>query len=274
VPGFAIPFYLAHPRLMKLERKMMLEVEGGTERECMRVLRHEAGHALDNAFRFHEKRRWRELFGSFSRPYPESYKPKPNSRNYVLNLKAWYAQAHPAEDFAETFAVWLRSGSRWRRWYEGWPALRKLEYVDQIVSEIVGMTPQNKSQSRVEPLSELKQTLREHYWRKREYYAVQWPATYDRDLRRIFSQEPHHARRPTAASLLRRFRGELRHIVAEGTGVHHYTVDHLLENMIDRCRELKLRVATKESYAKQQSMIMLTVQTMNVVHAGYHRIAL
>jgi hypothetical protein len=274
VPGFAIPFYLAHPRLMKLERKMMLEVEGGTERECMRVLRHEAGHALDNAFRFHEKRRWRELFGSFSRPYPESYKPKPNSRNYVLNLKAWYAQAHPAEDFAETFAVWLRPGSRWRRWYEGWPALRKLEYVDQIMSEIVGMPPQNKSQSRVEPLSELKQTLREHYWRKREYYAVQWPAPYDRDLRRIFSQEPHHARRPTAASLLRRFRGELRHIVAEGTGVHHYTVDHLLEILIDRCRELKLRVATKESYAKQQSMIMLTVQTMNVVHAGYHRIAL
>jgi hypothetical protein len=274
VPGFAIPFYLAHPRLMKLERKMMLEVEGGTERECLRILRHEAGHALDNAFRFHEKRRWRELFGLFSRPYPESYKPKPNSRNYVLNLKAWYAQAHPAEDFAETFAVWLRPGLRWRRWYEGWPALRKLEYVDQIVREIVGMPPQNKSQSRVEPLSELKQTLREHYWRKREYYAVQWPAPYDRDLRRIFSQEPHHARRPTAASLLRRFRGELRHVVAEATGVHHYTVDHLLENMIDRCRELKLRVATEESYAKQQSMIMLTVQTMNVVHAGYHRIAL
>jgi len=274
VTGFAIPFYLAHPRLMKLERKMMLEVEGGTERECLRILRHEAGHALDNAFRFHEKRRWRELFGSFSRPYPESYKPKPNSRNYVLNLKAWYAQAHPAEDFAETFAVWLRPGSRWRRWYEGWPALRKLEYVDQIVSEILGMTPQNKSQSRVEPLSELKQTLREHYWRKREYYAVEWPAPYDRDLRRIFSQEPHHARRPTAASLLRRFRGELRHAVAEGTGVHHYTVDQLLQNMIDRCRELKLRVAANERHAKQQSMIMLTVQTMNVVNAGYHRIAL
>jgi Putative zinc-binding metallo-peptidase len=274
VPGFAIPFYLAHPRLMKLERKQILEVEGGTERECMRILRHEAGHALDNAFRFHEKRRWRELFGSFSRPYPESYKPKPDSRNYVLNLKAWYAQAHPAEDFAETFAVWLRPGSRWRRWYEGWPALRKLEYVDQMMKEIVGMPQQNRSQSRVEPLSELKITLREHYRRKREYYAAQWPAPYDRDLRRIFSQELHHARRPTAASFLRRFRGELRHIVAEGTGVHHYTVDHLLENMIDRCRELKLRVSTTDKYAKQQAMIMLTVQTMNVVHAGYHRIAL
>src|SRR5262245_55500472 len=31
VGGFAIPFYLAHPRLMKLERTQMLEVEGASE---------------------------------------------------------------------------------------------------------------------------------------------------------------------------------------------------------------------------------------------------
>src|SRR5713226_9490652 len=43
VPGFAVPFYLAHPRLVKLERKQMLQVEGGTDSECMRILRHEAG---------------------------------------------------------------------------------------------------------------------------------------------------------------------------------------------------------------------------------------
>src|SRR5207248_4471251 len=96
VPGFAIPFYLAHPRLMKLERKFMREVEGGTDVECMRILRHEAGHALDNAFRLHFKRQWIRTFGSFAQKYPPSYKPKPNSRRYVLNLDAWYAQAHPA----------------------------------------------------------------------------------------------------------------------------------------------------------------------------------
>ena len=117
VPGIAIPFYLAHPRLMKLERKEMLEVEGGTDTECMRILRHEAGHALDTAFRLHFKRRWRELFGSFAQPYPDFYKPKPKSRKYVLHLPAWYAQAHPAEDFAETFAVWLTPRSLWRRRY-------------------------------------------------------------------------------------------------------------------------------------------------------------
>jgi hypothetical protein len=86
VPGIAIPFYLAHPRLMKLERQQMLEVEGGTDTECMRILRHEAGHALDTGFRLHFKRQWRELFGSFAQRYPDFYKPKPKSRNYVLHL--------------------------------------------------------------------------------------------------------------------------------------------------------------------------------------------
>ena len=98
VPGFAIPFYLAHPRLMRLERKQMMEVEGGPDRECMRIMRHEAGHALDNAFGLHRRRGYQDLFGPYSRPYPDSYRPNPNSRDYVLNLNAWYAQAHPAED--------------------------------------------------------------------------------------------------------------------------------------------------------------------------------
>jgi len=111
VAGFAIPFYLAHPRLMKLERSQMLEVEGATESECMRILRHEAGHAIDNAFRLHARQSWTDTFGSYRVPYPEWYQPQPDSRDYVLNLDAWYAQAHPAEDFAETFAVWLKSGT-------------------------------------------------------------------------------------------------------------------------------------------------------------------
>ena len=141
VPGIAIPFYLAHPRLMQLERKQMLEVEGGTDTECMRILRHEAGHALDTAFRLHFKRRWRELFGSFAQAYPNFYKPKPRSRNYVLHLRAWYAQAHPAEDFAETFAVWLTPRSRWRRRYKGWTALHKLEYIDESMKDLAGTKP-------------------------------------------------------------------------------------------------------------------------------------
>jgi hypothetical protein len=119
----------------------------------------------------------------------------------------------------------------------------------------------------------LKITLREHYHRKRERYDFDWPAVYDRDLRRIFTDDPHHDSRPSAASFLRGVRREVRQIVAEGTGVHQYTIDHVLENMIDRCKELKLRVATPAREARRRVMIVLTVQVMNVLHSGYHRIA-
>ena len=119
---------------MKLEQAQMFTVEGGPEKQCMRILRHEAGHCVDTAYRLHRRKRWRELFGSFTQPYPDAYKPRPNSRRFVTHLDGWYAQAHPAEDFAETFAVWLRPGSRWRKRYADWPALEKLEYVDAFMA--------------------------------------------------------------------------------------------------------------------------------------------
>jgi predicted TIM-barrel fold metal-dependent hydrolase len=125
----------------------------------------------------------------------------------------------------------------------------------------------------VEPKSEIRTTLREHYQRKREKYDFDWPAVYDRDLLRIFSADPRHRARLSAASFLRSVRREVRQIVAEGTGVHQYTVDHVLENMIDRCKDLKLRVATPTREARRGVMIVLTVQVMNVLHSGYHRIA-
>lgn len=273
VPGIAIPFYLAHPRLMKLERKQMLEIEGGTDTECMRILRHEAGHALDTAYRLHFRARWRILFGSFAQPYPDFYKPKPKSRNFVLHLPAWYAQAHPAEDFAETFAVWLSPRSRWRRRYKGWPALRKLEYTNDLMRELAGAKPRNRTRTKVEPLSAIRTTLREHYRSKREKYDFDWPANYDRELLRIFSDDPRHKRKPSAASFLRKIRRDVRQLVADGTGVHQYTIDHVLQNMIDRCNDLRLRAAAPARETRRKVMIVLTVQVMNVLHSGYHRIA-
>lgn len=274
IPGFAIPFYLAHPRLARLERSQMLEVEGGTERECLRIMRHEAGHAIDNAFHLHRRKRYRELFGSFKRPYPDSYKPEPNSRDYVLHLPAWYAQAHPAEDFAETFAVWLAPGSRWRRQYMGWPALNKLKYLDEVMGELAGKAPANKSRVREEDLPEIEITLREHYRNKKKHYAFQWPPNYDRDLLRIFSSEPRHESCPSAVSFLRRGRRALCHEVAEATGVHNYAIAQKLAHMINRCRELNLRMGLTPEHTRQKALVLLTVQTMNGLHSGYHRIAL
>ncbi len=115
--GFAVPFYLAHPRLMRLERAQMLECEGAGEAECRRILRHEAGHALDEAYRFHLRPRYRQLFGNPRKPYPMSYRPRVDSRDHVVNLSGWYAQGHPVEDFAETFgALATGTGRHWPSW--------------------------------------------------------------------------------------------------------------------------------------------------------------
>ncbi len=274
VPGIAIPFYLAHPRLAKLEKSRMLEVEGGSESQCAKILRHEAGHCIDSAYRLHHRKKWRETFGSFSEPYPEVYNPAPGSRNFVLHLDWWYAQAHPAEDFAETFAVWLTPNSRWRSRYKGWPALRKLEYVDELMKEIAGQPAPVRTRRQVEPLSQLRTTLREHYRIKRLLYADEWPDFYDTDLRKLFSDDPRYRDKPTAAAFLRSVRPQVREAVAGWTGTHSYTVDQVLRDMIDRCKELKLRLAVPERQAKTDAMMMVTVQTMNFLHTGRRRVAL
>jgi hypothetical protein len=274
VGGFAIPFYLAHPRLIKLERAQMLEVEGASDSECMRILRHEAGHAIDNAFRLHIRRSWSDTFGSYRVPYPEWYQPNPGSRDYVFNLDAWYAQAHPAEDFAETFAVWLKPGGRWHRLYHGWGAQRKLEYVQHLMSRLIGRKPARTGRRQVEPLNSLKKTLREHYRRKRAYYAINWPASYERNLYRVFSTTPRRQSAGSAAQFLRHYRAEISNVVARGTGVHRYTVNHVVKQMIVRCREQKLRLNIPEDDARQLIIVTLTMQVMQVLRTGYHRIPL
>jgi hypothetical protein len=274
--GVAIPFYLAHPRLKQLERKQMLEVEGGTPSSCMRILRHEVGHVLDNAYRLHRRRRYRELFGSWSAPYPDFYQPKPYSRSYVIHLDMWYAQAHPAEDFAETFAVWLRPGSSWRQRYKGWPALQKLQYVDDLMAnDIAGERPAVVTRRYSRPLKNLRHTLREHYREKRLHYIQEdWPDFYDSDLRRLFSDDPKYRRNPMAASFLRSIKPELRRMVSRWTGQYQYTIEQALDDIIARCQELHLRLVRSPRRTTTDAVVMLTVQTMNYLHDGHHRVAL
>ena len=274
IPGIAVPFYLAHPRLARLELNQMLEVEGGTPESCMRILRHEAGHAIDNAYRIRRRRRRQELFGKSSVRYPEYYTPKPYSKSFVLHLDAWYAQSHPDEDFAETFAVWLTPGSMWKERYAGWPALKKLECMDSLIHTLAGLPPSVKTDEQVDPLSSLQKTLREHYQDKRKKYGPEYPTFYDRDLRRVFSDAAEFKTNPTAASFLGRIRKEVRRNVASWTGEYQYTIDRVLEDMVVRCRELNLRLAVPEEKAKLDFTILLTVQTMNHLHSGRHRVAL
>ena len=117
-------------------------------------------------------------------------------------------------------------------------------------------------------------TLREHYRKKRRHYAFHWPPDYDRALLRIFSSEPRHKHRPSAVQFLQRHRRELCQEVAEGAGIHSYAIHQMFIPMINRCRQLKLRLHLTEANTRQKLLILLTVQTMNGIHSGYHRIAL
>lgn len=273
IPGIAIPFYLAHPRLLRLERKQLLEVEGGTHAWCMKILRHEAGHAIDTAYRLRRKAAYRRVFGKPSVPYPEYYQPTPSSKDYVLHLEMWYAQAHPLEDFAETFAVWLRPGSRWRSQYQDWPALSKLHAVDDFMKQIKGRRPLVTCRTTADPISKIRKTLRTHYRRKREHYELDYPSIYDNDLRKLFSSDPADKRNPTAAAFLSRIRSELRLSVARWTGEYTYTIDQVIQEMIERCRELKLRLGSPAEDAKRDAMILVAVRTTNFLHEGRHRVA-
>jgi hypothetical protein len=272
--AIAIPFYMAHPRLAKLEESQMLEVEGGDYEWCMRILRHEAAHALDNAHKLRLRRQRRRMFGLPSKPYPEFYTPKPYSKSFVLHLDAWYAQSHPDEDFAETFAVWLTPSSEWRTRYSGWPALKKLEYMDSLMASIRKRAPRVNNPAEVEPLSKKRETLRQHYRTKRRYYGVDHPNFYDRDLHRLFSESPDCAGNITAAQFIARIRRPTRKLVADWTGIYQYTIDQVLEEMIGRCQELKLRLAVPEDKARQEFAVLVTVQAMNYLHAGGHRVFL
>ena len=274
IPGVAIPFYLAHPRLEKLERAQMLEVEGGTLEWCMKILRHEAGHAIDNAYKLRQRRRRQQLFGPSYMQYPKYYTPKPYSKSYVLHLDSWYAQSHPDEDFAETFAVWLNPSHDWRPRYVDWPAIKKLEYMDALMRELAGKPMIVRSRRKLDPLTSLRKTLRSHYERKRRHYGVEHPHFYDRDLRRLFSDRPEFGANMKAARFIARVRKDIRRMISEWTGEYQYTIDQVLESMLKRSNELNLRLRKDEASAKSDFLVMLTVQTMNYLHSGRHRVAL
>jgi hypothetical protein len=274
VPGIAIPFYLAHPRLMRLEESQMLEVEGGNADWCMRILRHEAGHAIDNAYRLRKEGRRLKLFGYSSRTYPDYYTPRPHSKRFVLHLDSWYAQSHPDEDFAETFAVWLTPDADWQGRYQGWPARRKLELMEDLMRSVAGRPPIVTTRRTVDPMSRIRRTLRTHYARKREHYGLTYPDFYERDLRRLFSDSPEHAKNMKAWRFIARVRKDVRRMVAGWTGEYQYTIDRVIESMITRARQLNLRLRTSEENTKMDFIVLLTVQTLNYLHSGRHRVAL
>jgi hypothetical protein len=239
IPGIAIPFYAAHPRLAQLERRIRGEAEGGNRRWRRRILRHEAGHALDTAYGLRRRSDWRTVFGQSSKPYPGSYSARPASRRFVQHLGHWYAQSHPTEDFAETFAVWLQPKARWRREYAGWPALDKLEYVDCLMSEIAGRRSRNSDRSIVASLAKNKRTLREHYRRQADADNPT-DKRYDRWLARAFVSKSIKPDGLPASAFLAQIEPALKKQLMRQIGVGPYLVGQVAHSVRKRANALHL----------------------------------
>ena len=208
-------------------------------------------------------------------PIPSSTRREPYSKSFVLHLDAWYAQSHPDEDFAETFAVWLTPNSEWRQRYAGWPALKKLEYMDALMRSLRDQPPRVDNPEEIDPLRaaaqdaapalpqqapplrrRLSELLRPRPAARSSPTRPSSPATSPPR-----SSSPASAARCGASS-------------PSWTGIYQYTIDQVLEDMIARCRELKLRLAVPEDQARQEFTVLLTVQAMNYLHSGGHRLFL
>lgn len=269
VPAVAIPFYLAHPRLEQLERRMMLEVEGGGGAdETMKFLRHECGHAVIHAHTLTRRRAWRATFGSPEKEYRDHYRFQPYSKNFVHHLENWYAQSHPEEDFSETFAVWLTPGLDWRKLYRGWPALRKLEYVDGLMESLRGAAPLVTGGDHPYDVRTLRRKLKTHYAERRRLFAEHDPRFFDADLKRLFAEGGPRADGEKASRFLRRERRRLAGLVARWTRERKFTIDRLLRQLAERCDELDLRMPTDTADAKLELVSYLSALVSSYAFTG------
>ncbi|CAN5295493.1 putative zinc-binding metallopeptidase [soil metagenome] len=249
-PLIGVPFYLASPHLSRIEEDFALGIED--ESDIIRFLRHEAGHAFNYAYRLHERTDWHETFGSYSRPYRERYAADPFSRDHVRHILAWYAQKHPDEDFAETFAVWLTPGSGWRESYRGWGALAKLEYVDSVMGQIGSELPPVPEPSDDDvPVESMRYTVARHYEDMDEVLPVEDESVFDSDLRMLF---PETARpdelgpgAPTAAAFIRQHRRELVGRITYWTGESASLVRRFVDSLAGRAETLNLRAWGREA---------------------------
>jgi hypothetical protein len=146
--------------------------------------------------------------------------------------------------------------------------------MEELMGDIALRRPSVTTRRVVDPLHRLRRTLRDHYTRKRERFGVDHPGFYDRDLRRLFSDSPEYAGNVTAARFLHRIRREVRRHVATWTSAYQYTIDQVFTDIIERCEQLGLRLVQTEERTKLDFTVLLTVQTMNYLHGGGHRLAL
>ena len=241
-PVIGVPFYLADRRLGAIENAVN-DLE--SEREIMMYMRHEAGHAFNYAYELYNTEEWHELFGPFRRPYRDRYSFVPFSKNYVRHIAGWYAQKHPDEDFAETFAVWLTPGSKWRQKYKTWPAMKKLRYVDRICHEVGDVHPKRPLGETDFTVEDMEETIAEFYKQHaRDESDVVAELALDADLDDIFHQadDVPAERAKKAGAVVMQHRKEIVDKVSYWTGVRRSLVKTLVESVAAKADEMALVV--------------------------------
>jgi len=238
-PVIGIPFYLAHAALAQLEQETN-DLEDA--REIMMYLRHESGHAFTYAYKLHNSPEWKRLFGPFRRPYRDNYRPAPFSREYVRHLPGWYAQKHPDEDFAETFAVWLTPRSNWRKRYRGWAAMEKLRYLDRL-ARAVGKTDPPRRRGRTDiTVDDMESTVAEFYHQAAREEVAVTELTPDADLRDLFRVSRRRKAAQPAREFLHLHRKAVIDKAAYWTGAQRPLIRTLMDTIERRADELDLRV--------------------------------
>ena len=260
-PVIGIPFYLARPDLAQIEKEHN-DLEDA--REIMMYLRHEAGHAFNYAYKLHRTPEWRQVFGPYRRPYRENYRPVLFSKDYVRYLPGWYAQKHPDEDFAETFAVWMTPRSGWRSKYRGWGALAKLNYMDRIARALGGADPMRKRGIPDITVEDMEMTVGEFYRVSTEQIPL-LDLNVDDDLATLFSTPKKKRSAEAAESFLARHRKTLVDHIARWTAMQRPLVRKLMESVEKRSKEMGLMIDRKRE-AEQLSEFTVFATTLVMNH--------
>ena len=275
--AIGIPFYLARPDLTTLHAERIGHIEGFNRADILRYLRHEMGHVVNYAYCLYEQEDWVKHFGSITQPYLEAYRPEPFSRRFVRHLPGWYAQKHPDEDWAETFAVWMTPTMDWRREYGAWPeALAKLEYCHHTMQTLANREPLVTADDLDQDVSALSYSI-EEYYRQSATAEAQFPPGLDGALRTIFEDldtpEDAASEVPSkpAAMLIRRFERELTANVYRWTGHFPENTRALLRHLAARAEHLQqVYPAHLEAPALLALTTLVTALAMNHVYRGHY----
>jgi hypothetical protein len=267
--AIAIPFYLARPELTQLHAERACHVEGSGPRELLRYLRHEMGHVINYAYRLHDQKEWVERFGSMQRPYEEEYRPRPFSREYVHHLPGWYAQKHPDEDWAETFAVWMTPGLDWRTQYAKWPgALRKLEYCERAMKDVIDRDPVITADTHHEDVETISLSL-DQFYRDAHGTLGERPQGLEGMLATMFADNEQAAVRAPAAALIHRLERDLPASVYQWTGHLPERTRWLIDFLAERAdaAQLTYRVSQEKELTIALTSLV-TALAMNYLQSG------